>query len=179
MRTFLDFTSCEHFIFIEHSADQLLRTPSSAHTYRLFVVKELSSCSKTRFRVAFVAAVKSFCLSAAEKRDYEALLFIRQLLFAEFFASLVLTTQLAPPNPAARNRPLHILTASLLPIQLAASFAASSNGSRTIASLRKAWQAFLRKIFSIRFTSYVLIYGLGSGICAGAAHAHHCYVSSP
>jgi hypothetical protein len=84
------------------------RTPSSAHTYRLFVVKELGSCPKQPAQISlpchFVAAVKSFCLSAAEKRDYEALLFIRQLLFAEFFqlASFALPPRQRRPTCQSR-----------------------------------------------------------------------------
>ena len=90
------FTSCEHFNVLSiqiSSKASLHRTSSSAHTYRLLVVKEPGLARSIRRTLRclnyFVAAVKSFCLSAAEKRDYEASFFLRQLLFAEFFACCV------------------------------------------------------------------------------------------
>ncbi|HJV51433.1 MAG TPA: hypothetical protein VJ652_08245, partial [Noviherbaspirillum sp.] len=46
--------------------------PPSAHTYRLLLVKEPFPPPPSRF------AVKSFCSSAAEKRDYEAFYCLRQ-----------------------------------------------------------------------------------------------------
>jgi hypothetical protein len=55
------------------------RTSLNAHTYRLLIFKELFL--PRRSIIAAGVADKSFCLSAAEKRDYVALLNSRQLLF--------------------------------------------------------------------------------------------------
>ena len=52
------------------------------------LLKNLVLAADCAFASVCFAAVKSFCLSAAEKRDYEASFLSRQLLFAEFFAAL-------------------------------------------------------------------------------------------
>ncbi len=62
-----------------------MRTASNAHTYRLFIVKDqlfqpTHQPDSPDQPFSFIAN-KSFCLSAAEKRDYELLSLIRQLLF--------------------------------------------------------------------------------------------------
>ena len=101
------------------------------------------------------AAVKSFCLSAAEKRDYEASFLSRQLLFAEFFASLRLPNPLAHaallPIPHAVADMLHHPLPLLFPVLLRAFFVALLNGSRTIASLYCPWQALFGKYFIDHF----------------------------
>ncbi|WP_229412403.1 hypothetical protein, partial [Massilia sp. Root133] len=49
-------------------------TSSNAHTYRLFIVKELYS-------VLPCCVCESFCSSAAEERDYAVFRLTRQLIF--------------------------------------------------------------------------------------------------
>ena len=97
------------------------------------------------------AAVKSFCLSAAEKRDYEASFLSRQLLFAEFFRFAWLQL----PRLASQSRPSQSTCFTTFTASSSsscfASCAALLNGSRTIASLSKPWQGFLEKYFIDHF----------------------------
>ncbi|HEX2530379.1 MAG TPA: hypothetical protein VHK70_02800, partial [Burkholderiaceae bacterium] len=65
--------------------------PSSAHTYRLLLVKEPGLPGASR------RAVKALCLSAAEKRDYAVFAVSCQRLFCQ-----LRKPPTAPPSPAAR-----------------------------------------------------------------------------
>jgi len=123
--------------------------PSSAHTYRLLIVKELASTSPASDFVFCAAsfAVKSFCLSAAEKRDYAAFFLTRQLLCFLFLQKLFSDACCNPPT----SPPVLPLLSCLFPalfhrasLLLSAPF---RDGSRTIASLPKAWQVFSENIF--------------------------------
>jgi len=121
----------------------------------LFVVKELGLAYVAAPMLAVAplrfAAVKSFCLSAAEKRDYEASFLSRQLLFAEFFRFAWLQL----PRLASQSRPSQSTCFTTFTASSSsscfASCAALLNGSRTIASLSKPWQGFLEKYFIDHF----------------------------
>ena len=76
----LTYIFCEHLIFkvLRHRLKQHRRTPSSAHTYRLLIVKE-PACTP-RF-TGIRCAIESFCSSAAKKRNYVLFQETRQAIF--------------------------------------------------------------------------------------------------
>jgi len=80
----LTYIFCEHLIFkvLRHRLKQHRRTPSSAHTYRLLIVKE-PACTP-RF-TGIRCAIESFCSSAAKKRNYVLFQETRQAQFQETF----------------------------------------------------------------------------------------------
>src|SRR5690606_39456235 len=72
LRTYLFRLLCEHLIYLftpRQPVTRLPRLPSSAHTYRLLIVKE-----PVLLRRIFCLALRreSLCSPAAEKRDYAA-----------------------------------------------------------------------------------------------------------
>ena len=111
--------------------------PSSAHTYRLLIVKELTSLARSDFVFCVTCfAVKSFCLSAAEKRDYAAFLPTRQLLCFLFLQKLFSDACCIPP---LHHLYYHQFPGPHIRVSLPVS-APFRDGSRTIASRREPWQ---------------------------------------